>query len=127
MRGGMGEYSETFTVDGYWGDIKEICLKHLKGFGYKLVSAEGKLLHFQKGSLRRNVFTFSFEEAYKQVFVSIVGEEDTPVTTVSISFSLPFLTLRKGDLITVRTFVKALREYIIVTLGYGRGLPTPRR
>ena len=119
----MGEHTEAFTVDGYWGDIKEICLKHLKGFGYKIVSDQGKLVQFKKGNLRKNVFTFSFEEAYKEVFLSIVGEEDAPVTTVSVSFSLPFLTLRKGDITNIRTFVKALREYIIVTLGYGRGPP----
>lgn len=123
----MGEHTEVFTVDGYWGDIKEICLKQLRGFGYKLVSDEGKLVQFKKGKLRKNLFTFSFEEAYKEVFVSIVGEEDTPVTTISLSFSLPFLTLRKGDIANIRTFVKALREYIIVTLGYGRGPPKPRR
>ena len=116
----MGEHSEAFTVDGYWGDIKEICLKHLRGFGYRLVSDQGKVMQFQKGRLRKNLFTFSFEEAYKQVFISIVGEEDAPVTTVSVSFSLPFLTLRKGDVTNIRSFVRALREYIIVTLGYGR-------
>jgi hypothetical protein len=44
-----------------------------------------------------------------------------------VSFSLPFLTLRKGDITNIRTFVKALREYIIVTLGYGRGPSKPRR
>lgn len=123
----MGDHTETFTVDGYWGDIREICIKHLRGFGYKLVKEEGKLLQFEKGSLRKNIFTFSFEEAYKQVFVSIVGEEDAPVTTVSVNFSLPFLTLRRGDLQNIRAFVKALREYIIVTLGYGRGPPRVRR
>lgn len=123
----MGDHTETFTLDGYWGDIREICIKHLRGFGYKLVKEEGKLLQFEKGSLRKNIFTFSFEEAYKQVFVSIVGEEDAPVTTVSVNFSLPFLTLRRGDLQNIRAFVKALREYIIVTLGYGRGPPRVRR
>ncbi|MDG6901631.1 MAG: hypothetical protein JRM80_06685 [Nitrososphaerota archaeon] len=123
----MGEHTEAFTVDGYWGDIKEICLKHIRGFGYKLVSEQGKLLHFEKGNLRRNVFTFSFEEAYKQVFIAVVGEEDAPVTSVSVSFSLPFLTLRKGDVTYIRSFVRALKEYIIVTLGYGHGPQRPRR
>lgn len=123
----MGEHTETFTVDGYWGDIREICLKHLRGFGYRLVKEQGKLLQFEKGSLRRNIFTFSFEEAYKQVFISIVGEEDAPVTTVSVSFSLPFLTLRKGDIQSVRTFIRALKDFIIVTMGYGRTQSRPRR
>ena len=116
----MGEHTETFTLDGYWGDIREICIRHLKGFGYKLAREEGKFLVFEKGSLRRNLFTFSFEDAYKQVFISIVGEEDTPVSTVSVSFSLPFLQLRKGDVATVKSFIRALREFIIVTLGYGK-------
>jgi hypothetical protein len=123
----MGEHTEAFTIDGYWGDIKEICLKHLKGFGYKLVKDDGHLFQFQKGNLRKNLFTFSFEDAYKEVFISVVGEEDTPVTTVSLSFSLPFLTLRKGDISNIRTFTKALRDYIIVTLGYGRGPAKARR
>jgi VCBS repeat-containing protein len=115
----LGEHTETFTVDGYWGDIKEICVRHLKGFGYKLTKEEGKILVFEKGSLRKNLFTFSFDTAYKQVIVSIVGEEDTPVTTVSVNFSLPFLQLRRADLAAVRSFIKALKEYIIVTVGYG--------
>lgn len=123
----MGELTETFTVDGYWGDIKEICVRHLKGFGYKLPKDEGKFLVFEKGNIRKNLFTFSFDQAYKQVFVSIVGEEDTPVTTVSISFVLPFLTLTKGDLTSLRSFIKALREYVIVTVGYGGNAPRPRR
>lgn len=124
----MGEHTETFTVDGYWGDVSEICVKYLKGFGYRMVKEQGgKLLQFEKGSLRRNIFTFSFEEAYKQVYISIVGEEDAPVTTVSISFSLPFLRLRREDTQTIRTAVKALKEYIIVTLGYSQPRPRPRR
>jgi len=123
----MGEYTETFTLDGYWGDIREICVRHLKGFGYKLLKEEGRYLQFEKGSLRKNLFTFSFEEAYKQVFLSIVGDEDTPVTTVSLSFSLPFLQLRKGDLQNIRTFVKALKDFIIVTLGYDRAAPRAGR
>lgn len=57
----------------------------------------------------------------------MVGEEDTPVTTVSVSFSLPFLTLRKGDIQNIRTFIRALREYVIVTLGYGRTPSKSRR
>lgn len=123
----MGELTETFTVDGYWGDIKEICVRHLKGFGYKLTKEEGKLLVFEKGNIRKNVFTFSFDQAYKQVFVSIVGEEDTPVTTLSVSFMLPFLALTKGDLLSLRSFIKALRDFIIVTVGYGGSAPRPRR
>ncbi|MDV3244443.1 MAG: hypothetical protein LYZ66_04615 [Nitrososphaerales archaeon] len=123
----MGEHTETFTVDGYWGDIREICIKHLKGFGYRLLKEEGKALQFERGSLRKNLFTFSFEDAYKQVYVAIVGEEDTPVATVSVSFSLPFLTLRKGDIQNIRTFVRALKEFIIVTLGYGRTTSKLRR
>jgi len=123
----MGEHTETFTVDGYWGDIREICVRHLKGFGYKLAREEGKFLVFEKGNLRKNLFTFSFDSAYKQVFVSIVGEEDTPVTTISISFVLPFLTLSKSDLTSVRSFIKALKDFIIVTVGYGEAGPKHRR
>lgn len=123
----MGEHTETFTIDGYWGDIKEICLKHLRGFGYRLTKDQGKFLAFERGNLRKNIFTFSFEEAYKQVFISMVGEEDAPVTTVSLNFSLPFLTLRKGDIQNIRTFIRALREYIVVTLGYGRTPSKSRR
>jgi hypothetical protein len=123
----MGEHTESFTVDGYWGDIREICIKHLRGFGYRLAKEQGKLLMFEKGSLRRNIYTFSFEEAYKQVFISIVGEEDAPVTTISVNFTLPFLTLRRGDLQNVRTFIKALKEFIIVTMGYDRAQSRPRR
>jgi VCBS repeat-containing protein len=114
----LGEHSETFTVDGYWADIKEIIIKHIKGFGYKLAKEEGKFLVFEKGSLRKNLFTFSFDSAYKQVVVSIVGEEDAPVTTVSIYFSLPFLKVTREDLTTIRSFIRALRDFIIVTVGY---------
>ena len=118
----MGEHSESFTVDGYWGEIKEIIVKHLRGFGYKLMKDEGKFLVFERGNLRKNVFTFSFDSAYKQIVVSIVGEEDAPVTTVSIYFSLPFLKLTRGDLSTIRSFIRALRDFIIVTVGY-TGVP----
>lgn len=123
----MGEHTETFTMDGYWGDIKEICIRHLRGFGYRLLKEQGKFLQFERGNLRKNIFTFSFEEAYKQVFISLVGEEDAPVTTVAVSFSLPFLTLRKGDIQNVKSFIRALREFIMVTLGYGRTTPKQKR
>lgn len=115
----MGEHTETFTLDGYWGDVREICIRHLKGFGYKLTKEDGKFLVFEKGNLKKNFFTFSFDTAYKQIFISTVGEEDTPVTTVSVSFSLPFLQLRRGDLSTIKSFIRALRDYIVVTIGYG--------
>lgn len=114
----MGEHSETFTLDVERRRIKELVTKHFSGFGYRLTKEQGWIMVFEKGSLRKNIYTTSFDSAYKQVIISLVGEESVPVTTVLISFSLPFLVLRKNDMLAINNIVKALKDYIVITTGY---------
>ena len=114
----MGEHSETFTLDVERRRVKELVTKQFSGFGYRLSKEQGWIFVFEKGSLRKNIYTTSFDSAYKEVIVSLVGEEDVPVTTVSISFSLPFLVLRKNDMLAINNIVKALKDYIVITTGY---------
>ncbi|MDG6988546.1 MAG: hypothetical protein JRN21_04385 [Nitrososphaerota archaeon] len=123
----MGEHSETFTLDVERKKVKDLIVKHLTGFGYRLTKEQGWILVFEKGSLRKNIYTTSFDSAYKQVIVSLVGEESVPVTTVAISFSLPFLILRKNDMLAINNLTKALKDYIVITTGYAEVAEKARR
>ncbi len=114
----MAEHLETFTVDAKRGDVRDLCIKYLTGFKYKLLREEDQSLLFEKGSMRRNIFTFSFEEAYKRVKVSVVGSDKLPVTSVSILFTLPYLRLRKDEIDGIRSVTRSLHEFIQITMGY---------
>ena len=123
----MGEHSETVTLDIERRKDKELVTKHLSGFGYKVAKEQGWIVVFEKGSLRKNIYTTSFDSAYKQVIVSIVGEDEVPVTTLSISFSLPFLVLRKNDMLAINKITKALKDYIVISTGYSEATESARR
>jgi hypothetical protein len=123
----VGEHSETFTLDVERKKVKDLIVRHLTGFGYRLSKEQGWILVFERGSLRKNIYTTSFDSAYKQVIVSLVGEESVPVTTVSISFSLPFLILRKNDMLAINNLTKALKDYIVISTGYAEVAEGARR
>ncbi len=123
----MGEHSESFTLDVGRKKVKDLVVKHFSGFGYKLAKEQGWIVVFEKGSLRKNIYTTSFDSAYKQVIASFVGEEDVPVTTVSLSFSLPFLVLRKNDMLAINNITKALKDYIVISTGYSEVTEPARR
>lgn len=123
----MGEHSETFTLDVERKRVRELVSKHFSGFRYRLVKEQSGIIVFEKGSLRKNIYTTSFEQAYKRVIVSIVGDDDVPVTTVSISFSLPFLVLTKNDMLAINDIMKALKDYIVITTGYSETKESARR
>jgi hypothetical protein len=114
----VAEHIETFTIDAKRGEVTDLCVKYLTGFRYRFLREEDQSLYFEKGSKRKNIYTFSFEEAYKRVKLSVVGSEKVPVTTVSVLFTLPFLRLRKNEVEGIRSLTKALREFILITVGY---------
>jgi len=114
----MAEHLETFTIDARRSDVRDLCVKYLTGFKYKFVREEDQSLLFEKGSKRKNIYTFSFEEAYKRVKLSVVGSDRLPVTTVSVLFTLPFLRMRKDEIEGIRSLTKALNEFILITVGY---------
>lgn len=114
----MAEHLETFTIDAKRGDVRDLCVKYLTGFKYSFLREEDQSLLFEKGSKRKNFYTFSFEEAYKRVKLSVVGSDKVPVATVSILFTLPFLRMRKDEIEGIRSLTKALREFILFTVGY---------
>lgn len=114
----MAEHLETFTIDAKRTDVRDLCVKYMTGFKYRLTEEDGQSLHFETGMKRKNLFTFSFEKAYKAVALSIVGSDHVPVTTVSIMFRLPFLALRKNEVESIRSMTKALREFILISVGY---------
>jgi hypothetical protein len=114
----MGEYAESFTVDSDSKTVEEICHRYFIGFGFRVLREEGNTTIFEKGALRKNIYTFSFEEAYKQVVVSIVGDPEAPVSTVSVSFSLPYLRLRKNDISAIKSMINAFKERISISTGY---------
>lgn len=114
----MAEHLETFTIDAKRSDVRDLCVKYLTGFKYKLVREEDRTLLFEKGSKMKNFYTFSFEEAYKRVRLSVVGSDSVPVSTVSILFSLPFLRMRDDEIDGIRSLTKALHEFILITVGY---------
>jgi hypothetical protein len=113
----VGEHSEAFAPGAGRKGVRDLVARHFAKFGYRLTREQGWILVFEKGSLRKNVYATSFDSAYKQVIVSIVGEESFPVTAVSIPFSLPFLTQRKNDVLAIKNVTKALKDYVI-TAGY---------
>lgn len=123
----VGEHSETFTLDVERRRVRDLVSKHFSGFGYRMTKEQTGILIFEKGSLRKNIYTTSFDSAYKQVIVSIVGEDDVPVTTVSISFSLPFLVLRRNDMLAINNITKALKDYIVISTGYSEVEESARR
>jgi len=114
----MAEHLETFTIDAKRGEVRDLCVKYLTGFKYKFLREEDQSLLFEKGSKRKNIYTFSFEEAYKKVKLSVVGSDKVPVTTVSILFTLPFLRMRKDEIEGIKSLTKALHEFILFTVGY---------
>jgi len=114
----MAEHLETFTIDARRSDVRDLCVRYLTGFKYKFMKEEDQSLVFEKGSKRKNFFTFSFEEAYKRVKLSVVGSDKVPVTTVSVLFTVPFLRLRKDEVEGIRSLTKALHEFILITVGY---------
>jgi hypothetical protein len=114
----MAEHLETFTIDARRSDVRDLCVKYLTGFKYKLLREEDQSLHFEKGSKRKNFYTFSFEEAYKKVKLSVVGSDKVPVTTVSMVFTLPYLRMRKDEIDGIRSLTKSLQEFVLITVGY---------
>ncbi|HUI01429.1 MAG TPA: hypothetical protein VLX56_07350 [Nitrososphaerales archaeon] len=114
----MAEHLETFTIDARRSDVRDLCVRYLTGFKYKFLHEEDQSLLFEKGSKRKNIYTFSFEEAYKKVKLSVVGSDKVPVTTVSVLFTVPFLRLRRDEVEGIRSLTKALREFILITVGY---------
>jgi len=114
----MAEHLETFTIDARRSDVRDLCVKYLTGFKYKFLREEDQSLFFEKGSKRKNFYTFSFEEAYKKVKLSVVGSDKVPVTTVSVLFSLPFLRMRRDEIEGIRSLTKALQEFVLITVGY---------
>jgi hypothetical protein len=114
----MAEHLETFTIDAKRADVRDLCVKYLTGFKYKFLREDDQSLHFEKGSKRKNLYTFSFDGAYKKVKLSVVGSDKVPVTTVSVLFTLPFLRMRKDEIEGIRSLTKALREFILITVGY---------
>jgi len=114
----VAEHLETFTIDAKKSDVRELSIKYLTGFNYRFSSDEDQSLVFEMGSKRKNVYTTSFEEAYKKVRVSLVGNENAPVTTVSVLFKLPLLRLKKDEIEGIRSLTKALREFILISVGY---------
>ncbi len=114
----MAEHLETFTIDARRGDVRDLCVKYLTGFKYKFTREEDHSLIFEKGSKRKNFYTFSFDDAYKKVKLSVVGSDKVPVTTVSVLFTLPFLRMRKDEIEGIRSLTKALHEFILITVGY---------
>lgn len=116
----VGEYTESFTVDASMNDVRELSIKYLTGFKYKLTNDQNRWLTFEKGSKRKNFYTFSFDTAYKHVVIALVGNEDVPVTTLSVSFTLPFLHLSKDETEAIKTIIRSLRKFIVITVGYRR-------
>ena len=114
----MAEHLETFTVDAKRADVRDLCVRYLTGFRYRFMREEDQSLLFERGSKRKNFYTFSFEEAYKKVKLSVVGSDKVPVTTVSVLFTLPFLRLRKDEIDGIRSLTHALHEFILFTVGY---------
>ena len=114
----MAEHLETFTIDARRTDVRDLCVKYLTGFKYKFMREEDQSLVFEKGSKRKNFYTFSFDDAYKKVKLSVVGSDKVPVTTVSVLFTLPFLRLRKDEIDGIRSLTNALHEFILITVGY---------
>jgi hypothetical protein len=114
----MAEHLETFTIDARKTDVRDLCVKYLTGFKYSFLREDDQSLVFEKGSKRKNFYTFSFEEAYKRVRLSVVGSDKVPVTTVSVLFTLPFLRMRRDEVEAIRSMTKALHEFILITVGY---------
>jgi hypothetical protein len=114
----MAEHLETFTIDARRTDVRDLCVKYLTGFKYKFMREDDQSLMFEKGSKRKNFYTFSFDDAYKKVKLSVVGSDKIPVTTVSVLFTLPFLRLRRDEIDGIRSLTKALHEFILITVGY---------
>ena len=114
----MAEHLETFTIDAKRGDVRDLCVKYLTGFKYRFLREEDQSLVFEKGSKRKNFYTFSFEGAHKKVKLSVVGSDKVPVTTVSVLFTLPFLRMRKDEKESIRSLTNALHEFILFTVGY---------
>lgn len=114
----MGEYSETFTVDASANIVEKACLTWFTGLGFRSLKQKSNRIVFEKGTLKKNIYTFSFDEAFKRVSVSFVGDKEVPVTTVSVHFSLPFLKLKKEDISAIKSMIKALKERILITSGY---------
>ncbi len=114
----MAEHLETFTIDARRSDVRDLCVKYLTGFKYKFIGEEDQSLLFEKGSKRKNVYTFSFDDAYKKVKLSVVGSDKVPVTTVCVLFTLPFLRMRRDEIDGIRSLTKALHEFILITVGY---------
>jgi hypothetical protein len=114
----VAEHHESFTIDARRNEVQDLCIKYLTGFNFKLLDGENQRLTFEKGDKRKNLYTFSLEEAYKQVVLSIVGNERIPVTTVSVLFRLPFLRLKKEDIEGIKSMTNALKEFILISVGY---------
>ncbi len=114
----VAEHLETFTIDARKSDVRDLSIKYLTGFKYTFSRDEDQSLIFETGSKRKNFYTTSFEEAYKKVSLSLVGNEKVPVTTVSLLFKLPFLRLKKDEVEAIRSMTKALQEFILISVGY---------
>lgn len=114
----MGEYTESFTVDADARVVEEVCIRCFIGFGFKFLGKRENVIVFEKGLLKKNIFTFSFDEAYKRVSVFLVGDPEIPVTTVSMNFSLPYLKLKKDDISAIKSMIRAFKERVIISSGY---------
>jgi hypothetical protein len=114
----VAEHYESFTIDARRNEVRDLCVKYLTGFKFKLLDGGDQSLTFEKGEKKKNIYTFSFDQAYKQVILTIVGNERIPVTTVSVLFRLPYLRLRKEEVEGIKSMTNAMKEFILISVGY---------
>lgn len=52
-----GERSESFTLDVGKKAVRDLVARHFSGFCYRLTKEQGRILVFEKGSLKKDVYT----------------------------------------------------------------------
>lgn len=117
----MGEYSKTVIINGnpelilvrskkYWIDNKYEMVE--ESFSRKTTY----FLAFNKGKPSRNLYGFSLERAYRQLFIKMVTDKSANVCSIEVFINFPWLILSKNDLKSIESKIETFLNWVTISV-----------
>lgn len=117
----MGEYSKTVIINGnpeliivrskkYWLDNKYQMVE--ESFSRKTTY----FLAFTKGKPSRNLYGFSLERAYRQLFIKMVTDKSANVCSIEVFINFPWLILSKNDLKSIESKIETFLTWVTISV-----------
>ncbi len=117
----MGEYSKTVIINGdpqlilirsknYWIDNKYEVVE--ESFTRKTTY----FLAFTRGKPSRNLYGFSLERAYSQLFIKMVADKSANVCSIEVFINFPWLLLSRSDIKSIESKVETFLTWITISV-----------